>query len=147
MKNWFIICSLLFVLVLGSCKDKEMKVDKCTNGFLDAGEEAVDCGGKCKPCETNQTPYMFVRVNGNPIQVQEKGLNYSNQNWLVYGVNDSLSFQLNLGSNASIGNYEINSSQSGGVFGTSTMTFLSGLISVSYHDSEKKIMSGFFLLK
>ncbi len=132
------------LIIFSACKKKSDPVDKCSNGFIDAGELGVDCGGSCKPCEVYNPPSLFLEINGNPISMDNKSINFSDNTYSLIASNDSLSFQFNLGSNGNVGTFTLNSL---GTFGSKNGIYYlnssDGTYSISAHDSLTKSMSGF----
>ena len=121
-----------------------MEDNKCSNGFLDAGELDVDCGRNCAPCQLNNSPSLFLELNGTPISMTSKSIAFSGNTYSLNTSNDSLSFQFNIGSNGTIGTFTMNSL---GTLGTKNgiyyMNASDGIYSISSFDTISKIMSGF----
>jgi hypothetical protein len=132
------------LVIFSACKKKTDTVDKCSNGFLDAGELGVDCGGNCAPCSVNNPPSLFLELNGTPISMTSKSIAFSENTYSLNASNDSLSFQFNIGSNGAIGTFTMNSL---GTLGTKNgiyyMNASDGIYSISAFDTISKIMSGF----
>lgn len=131
--------------IFSSCKDKEVVIDKCSNGFLDIGETGIDCGGNCTPCIVNEPSSIYLEFNGTPFSYSSKTLTYSNNNWSLEVLNDSISFQFNLGSDGTIGTYTMDPV---GCFavrnGNYYLNSNAGIYSISMHDQTNHKMSGFF---
>lgn len=94
MKNLSIIFLSLFLII--SCK-KDTPVDTCTNGFKDIGEENVDCGGNCKPCEKVVIPSLSLKLNNKPISFGTRSFTQENNLWSLKFSNDSIQVQIEVG--------------------------------------------------
>ncbi len=138
--------AILLIFSAGK-KDKDTE-DTCTNGFLDAGEQGIDCGGTCSPCIVHEPEYMYMECNGVPVNFPTKNLQQVNNNWILTASNDTLSIQLNLGTDTTIGihafegpgnliNYHsvMYSNMTGGTYG------------IFYNNLVTKKMGGFFQAK
>ena len=93
----FISITTILILFLFSCKKKEEVVDKCKNGYKDAGELGIDCGGNCGPCPTVYIPSAQCTYNGSQTSFHTKTLAFANNNYTLTMYNDSIYIQLNLG--------------------------------------------------
>lgn len=141
--RYFMILSAM-LLIFSACKEDE-PVDPCTNGFLDPGETAPDCGGDCPPCSTTPITFLNVAVNGVNTAMQNYGLDYNGTAWSLQLSNDSLNMQIGLGTTGAIGTEPINPA---GTYlyknGTQYSGQTDGTYSISEHDTAEDLMSGFF---
>lgn len=131
--------------ILSSCKEKTPVVDKCSNGFVDIGENGVDCGGNCPPCAPYEPASVYFECNEIPIVMPSKTLTYQNNTWTLSAHNDTLSVQVNLGSNGSVGNYTMN--PAGNIASMNNIYYLNasnGMYAINAHNTSTKKMSGFF---
>jgi len=136
------------LLIFNACnKDSESK-DSCANGFLDPGEQGIDCGGSCIPCVANEPEYLYMECNGVPVNFPNKDLQEINNDWVLTASNDTFSIQINFGTDTTIGihpllgpgnliNYQsvLYSNMTGGSYG------------IFYNDPVTKKMGGFFQAK
>jgi hypothetical protein len=130
--------------IFSSCT-KEEPVDPCTNGFLDPGEDAPDCGGNCDPCDNTPVPYLGIQVNGVPTVMTTKSLTYDGTNWTLSMANDSLTFNFCLGSTGDIGSFAMPSNCTSAAFdGLNYPNQSSGSYAISSHDLQDDLMSGYF---
>ena len=135
------------LLVLISCKEKETYVDPCTNGYLDPGEVKIDCGGTCTPCPTVYIPSVNIKLNGVQMSFPTKTLSYSSNLYLLTFSNDTMNFQLNLGSNDSVNTYVMSSNQTFAQINSTHYTGVSNAtFAISANDKTNKRMNGFFNL-
>ena len=133
------------LLFFSACKEEKPVKAPCENGFLDAGETGVDCGGNCPPCTPVEIPVLYVECNGIPVSMSSKSLTYSSGNWSLLMSNDSLSFQFPLGNAGTIGTFPLSSSGSyAAKNGVYYLNSSNGSYSISAHDTTNKKMSGFF---
>lgn len=139
---------IAMLVIFSACKKKEAEVNKCENGYLDPGETAPDCGGKCPPCENTAPALFYVEMNGSEIMLSSRELNYDQGNWSLVMTNDSLNIQLNLGSDGNVGTFPM---QNQGTFafknGTNYPIQEMGSYSISAHDQAARKMSGFFQIR
>jgi hypothetical protein len=142
--NFYLAFIITILVIFSACKKKTDTVDKCSNGFIDAGELGVDCGGNCDPCEVVNPPSLFLELNGTPISMASKSITFSGNTYSLNASNDSLSFQFNIGTNGAIGTFTLNSL---GTFGAENgiyyLNATDGIYSISAHDTLTKTMSGF----
>ena len=142
MKILYFIAMLTF---FSACKEKDPVVDKCKNGFVDAGENGVDCGGNCPPCVPYEPTTAYAQCNGKSISFPTKSILYQNNSWSLSLSNDTLTLQINLGSNGAVGLYPMNSS---GNFASNNGIYYPngshGNYSISAHNTTTRKMSGFF---
>lgn len=135
------------LLIFSACKEDE-PVDPCTNGFLDPGETAPDCGGNCPPCTVTPVKFLNVDVNGTNTTMQNSELVYDGNAWSFQLSNDSLNIQIGFGTTGAIGTEPINPA---GTFlyksGTQYLGQTDGTYSISEHDFVADVMSGFFQIK
>ena len=145
MKYFTILCAML--LIFSACKEEE-PIDPCTNGFLDPGESAPDCGGNCPPCSFTPVKFLNVSVNGVNTAMLTSELEYSGGAWSFQMSNDSLNIQIGLGNTGAIGTEPINPL---GTYLYKSGTQYSGQTAGSYsiyeHDQAENLMSGFFQIK
>lgn len=131
--------------IFSACKEKEEVIDKCANGFVDIGEDNVDCGGNCPPCAPYEPASVYLECNGSPIAMPSKTLTFANNTWTLNAHNDTLSVQINLGSNGTVGTYTMNPL---GTLGSINNTFYlnasGGTYSINAHNVNTQKMSGFF---
>lgn len=140
-----ILYFIAMLTIFSACKDKDPVVDKCSNGFVDAGENGVDCGGNCPPCAPYEPETAYIECNGKPISFPTKSILYQNNIWSLTMSNDTFSLQVNLGSNGAIGAYPLNSS--GNIASKNGIYYLNGSngnYSISAHNTTSHKMSGFF---
>jgi len=144
MKN-FAILFLAMLSIFSACKDKEDEVDPCSNGFIDTGEDGVDCGGNCTPCVEYNPPSLSMLLNGLPFDVTSKSLTYNDTTWTLNVTNDTISFQFNLGTDGNVGTFSMNPSGSYGYKNGNFYNNVSqGIYSISAHDLSNHTLSGFF---
>ena len=142
-----LVSSIAMLTIFSSC-DKEEPVDPCTNGFLDPGEDAPDCGGNCPPCNTTPTSYLGVEINGITTYMTQKALNYDGTNWVLSISNDSLDFNFNLGSTGTPGAFPMPANLTNAVYnGTVYPNQTSGNYTITHHDEQDDLMSGYFGIK
>jgi hypothetical protein len=138
---------LAFILIFSlSCKkEEEETVDKCQNGFLDTGEEGIDCGGTCTECEESYFAFLIANIKGAEISFPTKTLTYENSIWSLSFSNDSIVIQLNLGSNGEIGSYPISPIGTSGSYNDTTYSSsANGEHAINDHSETDRRMSGFF---
>lgn len=139
--------SIAMLTIFSSCK-KEETVDLCTNGFLDPGETAPDCGGNCAPCTFTPSPYLDVQINGVETTMTTKSLTYNGSNWILAMANDSLGFSFDFGSTGSVGSFPMpTANTSATLFGLNYPDQTSGNYVISNHNLEHEMMSGYFQIK
>jgi len=132
------------ILIFFGCKEKDPIVDPCSNGFIDAGETGVDCGGKCPPCSIYNPPSLYMELNGTPISMVSKSIDTSAGNFILLTGNDSLSFQFNLGNTLSIGTFPMNTNGTIGIRNSNYyLNASNGTLSLSAVDTAKHYLSGF----
>lgn len=144
--RYFLILSAM-LLIFSACKEDE-PVDPCTNGFLDPGETAPDCGGNCPPCSNTPVSFLNLDVNGIPTSMLNYQLNYDGTSWSLQMSNDSLNIQIGYGSTGDIGTYPID--PLGSYLyknGTQYTGQTDGTYSISEHNTTDDLMSGFFQIK
>lgn len=135
------------LLIFSACKEDE-SVDPCTNGFLDPGETAPDCGGDCPPCSTTPIQFLTVDVDGASTPMSNRELMYDGNSWSLQLSNDSLNIQIGYGTTGAIGTETID--PAGSYLyknGTGYAGQIDGIYSISEHDSSADLMSGFFQIK
>lgn len=94
---------LFSFLLFTACSKDEEEIDTCNDGFLSPGEEGIDCGGPCPPCEeSDPVPMAYAEVNGQEIYFSNYFLERLD-NWMLTFQNDSLVFRLNLGDEDTLG--------------------------------------------
>ncbi|MCE2711043.1 MAG: hypothetical protein LW688_00715 [Cryomorphaceae bacterium] len=132
------------LLIISSCSKKENPIDPCSNGFVDAGETGVDCGGNCSPCIVYNPPSMYMELNGLPLSMSQKSISLSAGNYILTASNDSLTFKFNLGSSLSIGTFPMNTSGTLALKnGAYYLVSSEGTNSISSLDTVSKIVHGF----
>jgi len=142
--HFLFITGIAILTIFSSCK-KDEPVDPCTNGFLDPGEDAPDCGGNCPPCSSIEQIYLGLKVNGTSVVMSNKDLEYDGSNWILSMSNDSLNFSFNLGSSGNVGSYAMPYTGTLTTFnGTLYPNKSNGSYVISQHDTENNQMSGFF---
>lgn len=133
------------LVIFSACKKEEEPKDPCTNGFLDPGELQPDCGGNCPPCEPSTTPIFYLELNGNPVVMNNRELDYASGTWILQLSNDSITMQVSLGSDGSV--------QTSAIPPSGTFAYMHGIqydeqhngtYSITAHDQTNQLMSGFF---
>lgn len=141
-----LIASIL--IIFSSCKDKNIKIDQCQNGYLDAGETKIDCGGVCNPCKEIETPYLFLKLNGKDISFQPKKIYSSNNIYYLIAENDTINLNINLGTNLNVGTYPISPTNTNGQMNLIAYPNASnGIYSFNKIDTINRKISGFFDVK
>ncbi len=141
----YIACLSLAMLTIFSCKKKEEPVDPCTNGFLDPGEQGVDCGGSCAPCNSIPPSFLDFTLNGSDVLVTDKSLQFNGTDYILSMSNDSIFITLNLGSNPSPGAYTPTLSGTSCTYNGIPYPNISNASHViSHHDSINQLLSGYF---
>jgi len=134
----------VLVLTVSCKKDEEQAIDVCLNGKLDAGETAIDCGGSCAPCPVTEYPYAGFSVNGTALSASVKEIDYSTV-WSLHVANDSVTVQMNLGNNGTVGTYQMDPAGCSVVYnGVAYNTMTSGVYSLSSHNTTTHKLSGYF---
>lgn len=132
------------LLIISSCSKKESPIDPCSNGYVDAGETGVDCGGNCSPCVPYNPPSVYLELNGLPLSMSQKSISLSAGNYILTTSNDSLTFKFNLGSSLSIGTFPMNTNGTLALKNGSYYLISSeGINSISSLDTVSKIVHGF----
>lgn len=132
------------VLTAGCNKEEEPTINPCLNGQLDPGETAIDCGGTCGACPETEFPYAGFTADGATFTASTKQLTYNN-GWILSVTADSISLQLDLGNNGSVGTYTMPAAGSTAqVDGVNYPTLASGTYSISAHNLSTEKLSGFF---
>lgn len=137
------VCFLMF-----SCDKEEQS---CSDGkFTPEKEEKVDCGGVCPPCDFEPTVidhYVSAKVNGESVSFTDFGI-AKNANYILTFFNDSLTFNLNLGADESLGSHQVLEVNSNGTKnGEQFLELYEGVVVFSEVDTVNKEMSGFFKAK
>ena len=135
------------LLIFSACKEDE-PVDPCTNGFLDPGETAPDCGGNCPPCSNTPVSFLNLSVNGVNTSMLNYEMDYNGSAWSLQLSNDSLNIQIGCGSTGDVGTFPID--PAGSYLyknGTQYLGQTDGTYSISEHDVTEDLMSGFFQIK
>lgn len=153
MKN-LIIYTFAMLVIFSACKPKEEKVDTCTNGYIDNGETAIDCGGTCKPCPPIDFPYLFTKINGDDLSFKTDSIIKKNgDDYFLNFKSDSITVSINLGNNFAIGNRAINPTGTFGIYKRTInsniitydyLTSNDGMLTFSKVDATKKEVSGYF---
>lgn len=145
------IYPLLFIAILFSaCKKDEENT--CENGFLDPGEEEVDCGGACEACPVTYTETMsthVVRINSSGtsdtlMAMKTKYLTNDSGEWILHGESDSIVIHLTHLSDGSQGIYDLSSSSYLSYKGTTYDHWVNGLFTIDENQSDVSRMDGFF---
>jgi hypothetical protein len=148
--HWSALATIVFtagLLTVACKKDEEPTINPCMNGQLDPGETAIDCGGTCGDCPETEFPYAAFDANGDALTASIKQLTYNN-GWRLNLTADSISLQLNLGNNGSVGTYTMPAAGSfAQVDGLNYPTLASGTYSISAHNLASEKLSGFFQAK
>lgn len=138
--NILLVASILIAI---SCnKKEEPTINPCANGVKDNGEEDIDCGGPCKACY--HYPYLIFTYRNMSIQCDNKTLSYINNEWILEASFDTISFQINFGSNGNEGTYNITAQNSFAIGGQLPYQFVSGTIGIGDHDEINRYMKGNF---
>lgn len=139
-----IILAFAMLTIFLGCKEKVPLVDKCSNGFLDAGEIGIDCGGKCTPCEVINHPSLYLEINGTPLSMQGKSIALNSGNYILTASNDSLVIKFNLGNNLEIGTNQLDPNgtfaQWNGLF---YLNASNGIRTIASNDSIQMTVNGF----
>ena len=142
--NVRIALAFTMLTIFFGCKEKPQVIDKCSNGFVDAGENGVDCGGNCPPCPVFNPPSLYLELNGTPISMSNKSIAFSSGNYILTASNDSLVFKFNLGNSLEIGSNIMNPQgtygQKNGVY---YLNSSNGICTISNNDSVQKSLNGF----
>lgn len=143
-----LIIGLLAIAMLYACKEEQ----SCTDGVYSPDEEeALDCGGVCPPCpsEDSDEPLSLVLSNINGVE-----FNFSNYNlikdpaWILSFSNDTISVALNFGNADSLGTRNIDPINSNGAMnGQNYSLLVEGSVLFSAIDHTDKRLSGFFQAK
>lgn len=132
------------LLIFSSCAKKEKAIDPCSNGFVDAGETGVDCGGNCAPCAIYNPPSLYLELNGTPLSMSQKNISLSAGNYILTASNDSLTFKFNLGNSLSVGTFPMSTSGTLAVKnGIYYLVSSEGTNSISSLDTISNTASGF----
>ncbi len=140
--------SIAIILIFTACKKDTDTKDACTNGFLDIGEQGIDCGGTCSPCIVNEPEYMYMECNGAPVNFPNKNLQQVNNNWILTASNDTLSIQLNFGTDTTNGIHVLQGS--GNLINYHSVLYSNmtgGTYGIFYNNPVSKKMGGFFQAK
>jgi hypothetical protein len=146
MMHWSKLTAIIItaIVLTAACKEDEIKINPCLNGQIDAGETAIDCGGTCGDCPQTEIPTAGFQANGDQITIGTKQLTYNN-GWTLSLVTDTITLQLNLGSNPAVGMYPMPAGGSiANVDGVNYPTLASGSYSITSHNTTTEKMSGFF---
>lgn len=132
------------LIIFSSCKEKET-VDTCSNGFFDPGEEGLDCGGNCAPCEVSYVSSNFLKLNGLDMGFSNASINFDGSIYALQLSNDTIDIQINLGTDGSVGSFSI--PQSGTICtynGVSYPNITNATSAISANDQANQLMSGFY---
>ena len=143
--NRFAAIVITGLLLTAACnKEEDPEINPCMNGQLDPGETAIDCGGNCGDCPDPEFPYAGFSFNGTATIASDKDLIYNNC-WKLAVSNDSVSVQVNLGNDGSVGTYTMSASGSFASYdGLNYPTLVDGVYSISGHNPATQKLSGFF---
>lgn len=82
MKKLIPFSLIIITFLLSSCRKKELKdvsleppktiIEHCTDGILADGEQDIDCGGDCDPCNWSLSPSCATTQNSFTIDGVEK---------------------------------------------------------------------------
>jgi hypothetical protein len=140
----------LMIISLFACKDPEEE-NLCTNGFLDPGEETIDCDGDCDPCAVEYNEYVSFRYNNNAFIMQDtiiafntKSLTKTNNSWSLSSSNDSIYLFLKHTSDGSTGYYSLDPTSKIEVNGQIYDMYSSDVFSISDNNSGDSRLSGYF---
>lgn len=144
MKN----AALIFFLItlLFACKDPEPE-DKCSNGFLDPGEESIDCGGVCEDCPPKLVPACFATINGVDVSFNDLGLQQDNGQWYLNVSNDSIQLFLIHTSDGSVGQYPFDPLSQVTYNGANYELYTEDAIQIGENNTTSNYMSGSFSAK
>jgi hypothetical protein len=144
-KYLYLLVFPAILLIFSACKEEKPAKAPCENGFLDAGETGIDCGGNCPSCTPVEIPLLYVECNGGEVNMTSKSLTYSNGSWALLISNDTLSIQIALGNSGTIGTFPL---IGGGSYATKNtqyyMNCSNGIYAISAHNTTTHKMSGFF---
>ncbi|MBU2020029.1 MAG: hypothetical protein KJ941_10340 [Bacteroidetes bacterium] len=139
---------LLSLFILQSCKDKDPEPDQCVNGFKDAGETNIDCGGVCPDCPIVFTPSLVMTLNGKEVSFQTKSMSENSGEFYLAASNDSIDFQIDMGSNSAVGNYTLSSSGHSLLYKNVLYNIVAnGSHAVASNNSSTRRIAGFFQMK
>ncbi|ASS49158.1 MAG: hypothetical protein A3D31_04480 [Candidatus Fluviicola riflensis] len=143
--NRFAAIVITGLLLTVACnKEEDPVINPCMNGQLDPGETAIDCGGTCGDCPDAEFPYAGFSYNGMATTASTKQLTYNN-GWNLAISGDTVSMQLNLGNDGSVGTYTMSASGSFASYnGLNYPTLVDGVYSISGHNPATQKLSGFF---
>ncbi|MDH4473903.1 MAG: hypothetical protein QE487_14955 [Fluviicola sp.] len=140
-----IVAAVSLVVMIACNKEEEPVINPCMNGQLDPGETAIDYGGTCGDCPDPEYPTAGFSFNGAYTSVSTKQLTYSND-WKLYVANDSVSVQVNLGNDGTVGTDTLMNASGSYAFlnGVSYPTLVEGSSSITSHNLSTQKLSGFF---
>lgn len=143
--NRFTAIVITGLLLTVACnKEEDPVINPCMNGQLDPGETAMDCGGTCGDCPDAEFPYAGFSYNGNATTASTKQLTYNN-GWTLTVSDDTVSVQVNLGNDGSVGTYTMAAAGSFASYnGLNYPTLVDGIFSISGHNPATEKLSGFF---
>jgi hypothetical protein len=147
--NRFIVIVITGLLLTVACnKEEDPVINPCMNGQLDPGETAIDCGGTCGDCPDTEYPTAGFTFNGAYTTAPTKQLTHASD-WKLYVATDTVSVQVNLGNDGSIGtNTQMSASGSYAFLnGVSYPTLVEGSSSITSHNLSTQKLSGFFQAK
>ncbi len=101
-KSFFKFIQLICLLVFLYACDKEEVIDTCQDGIFTPGEEGVDCGGPCPPCEEEISSLAFATINGFETRFDDYSIEKFDD-WVIRIFNDTIDITLNLGNGDSLG--------------------------------------------
>ncbi len=105
-KLLFILLTATFFVAV-AC-EKEEVIDTCTDGIFTPGEEGIDCGGPCPPCEENTMPIAIAEIAGTSTRFANFSLEKFDD-WIMRFHNDTIDIVLNIGDGDSLGTRSLKS--------------------------------------
>lgn len=155
----FILSAIILVFSF-SCNKEEEAVIKgtCTDGYQNNGEQGIDCGGPCEPCEQPIVPSFTMRVNEQFFRFDDYFIQIGSEGELYVSAADSMSLSLHFVMDETQNWALIPGSKmwasyrrygSGNVPYSTQFTELVGdsHLIVTKHDEENRRISGLFYLK
>lgn len=140
----FLLILVTLSFITFSCNKKETNTDPCTNGFLDAGEVAPDCGGNCPPCSTEPLNHVYSELNGVQTNFHTKSFGYNENynSWVLVLENDSLNILLGSGPDGAVGTYDWDENTTFSYANSQYPIKQNGFISIS--EKSDNLVSGYF---
>lgn len=96
-----------------ACKKNKQTDEQgsCTDGYLNNGEEHIDCGGPCKACVSPIVSSMSAFFTAYALK--NDSANFANtlitndSSWVISASTDSVSMSINFGTSATVGQHAI----------------------------------------